>query len=489
VLIIVFDALSAKNINFYGYPRETMPHITRLLERATVYHNHYASSNFTTPGTASLLTGRHPWEHRALKLGNSVKPELSNRNIFSFFDDYYSFTYSHNHFADTILSQFDPEISFHEYYNNLFLDLNLNKSSQMFHDLMKNDLDAALLFKTRLRDISLDGFLYRLLFPSLLGPDYFEAPPEVTALFPRGVPSVFKRGKFTLEDSIDWTILQTNSIPQPFLGYIHFYPPHNPYHTRIDFIDSFASDGFQPPEKPIHPVVIPTKIMSRQEETDQRRWYDEFILYVDSEFHRLFTNLDQLGILDNTLVIFTSDHGEMFERNHVGHSDPYLFDPVVKVPLIIFEPGQAERKDIHSHTSCIDLLPSLLHYSGHDIPVDLPGQLLPNFSTEPADQTRVIYAMDARKNYEQSHLTISTLMMRKNNYTVIRYSGYVEYYRYYGNTDKLKAMQNKDDTYFEVFDLENDPEELNNLALNPTPKIQLLIDEIEQYFRENIEYP
>jgi len=48
VVIVVFDAFSAYNMSLYGYPRETTPNITRLAERATVYHNHYATSNFTT---------------------------------------------------------------------------------------------------------------------------------------------------------------------------------------------------------------------------------------------------------------------------------------------------------------------------------------------------------------------------------------------------------------------------------------------------------
>ncbi|MDH5508671.1 MAG: sulfatase-like hydrolase/transferase, partial [Anaerolineae bacterium] len=42
VLVILFDALSAKNISLYGYPRETMPKLAKLAERAIVYHNHYA---------------------------------------------------------------------------------------------------------------------------------------------------------------------------------------------------------------------------------------------------------------------------------------------------------------------------------------------------------------------------------------------------------------------------------------------------------------
>lgn len=65
VIIFVFDALSAHNISLYGYPRKTMPNLVRLAEKAVVYHNHHAGGNFTTPGTASLLTGVLPWSHRA----------------------------------------------------------------------------------------------------------------------------------------------------------------------------------------------------------------------------------------------------------------------------------------------------------------------------------------------------------------------------------------------------------------------------------------
>ena len=64
IIIIVFDAFSAYHISLYGYQRETAPNISRLAERAIVYHNHYAGGNYTTPGTASLLTGAQPWPSR-----------------------------------------------------------------------------------------------------------------------------------------------------------------------------------------------------------------------------------------------------------------------------------------------------------------------------------------------------------------------------------------------------------------------------------------
>ena len=68
ILIVIFDALSARNISLYGYHRATMPNLARFAERATVYHNHYSAGNFTTVGTASILTGTYPWTHRAIHI-------------------------------------------------------------------------------------------------------------------------------------------------------------------------------------------------------------------------------------------------------------------------------------------------------------------------------------------------------------------------------------------------------------------------------------
>ena len=51
-IIMVFDTFSARHLPLSGYPRDTTPNISRLAERATVFHNHYAGGNYTTPGTA-----------------------------------------------------------------------------------------------------------------------------------------------------------------------------------------------------------------------------------------------------------------------------------------------------------------------------------------------------------------------------------------------------------------------------------------------------
>ena len=141
VFIIVFDALSASDIPFFGYPRNTMPFLSRFIEHATVYHNHYAGGNFTTPGTASLLTGTLPWTHRAFPHYGTVAKQLATHNIFNAMGkkEYYRFAYSHNAYAVRLLTQFIDDIEHHIPQQELFLD------KDWIVNLFSNDYDIAVL--------------------------------------------------------------------------------------------------------------------------------------------------------------------------------------------------------------------------------------------------------------------------------------------------------------------------------------------------------
>src|SRR5215831_14276964 len=112
ILILVFDAFSACHIPFYGYRRQTTPNLSRFANRATVFHSHYAGGNFTTPGTASLLTGTYPWSHHALHIQGTVLDEFKNKNIFSLLGEkgYFRICFSHNIVATSLLDQFRLDI-------------------------------------------------------------------------------------------------------------------------------------------------------------------------------------------------------------------------------------------------------------------------------------------------------------------------------------------------------------------------------------------
>jgi len=448
-----------------------MPKLSKLLDRAVVYHHHYAGGNYTTPGTASLLTGTLPWTHRMIKFNDLFYPGVIPNNIFHLFDDYFRIAYTHNPLADHILRQFDENINFHKPLEDLFLS-----TTWWINRFFKKDYDAASLSWDRTIDTNLDGLVYSLIFFEYIQKFLQNPPTDFNDLFPRGLPTMRYKNNFLLEHTIDWIQEGIKNFMQPYIGYFHLYPPHEPYNTRREFVDAFLNDGWEPINKPFHPISNWNRT-PREEQLSYRREYDEFILYIDSEFDRLFTFLEQEGILEDTWVVVTSDHGEIFERGLIKHGTIHLYQPLVKIPLIIFEPGRESRKDIYSSTSCVDVLPTLLHLTGHPIPDELEGEILPPYRDTDFDPDRGVYALRAKLIPDsRGPLTSGTMMMIKDQMKIIRYFGYQNAYDF--------KIQMESDPLYEVYNLQDDPEEMNNLTHYGTPEVQVLIDEIEEKFRQ-----
>lgn len=456
VLVIVFDAWSAYHLSLNGYPRDTTPNIARLAERAVVYHNHYAGGNYTTPGTASLLTGTLPWTHRAFQPGGRTAEDFNNKNIFSAFENYYRVTYSHNLWANILLREFKDELESYIPKSKYFLSGDdesdqglLLSSDNIIQSLFSKDEDIALVSWIRAMEKEEEGYAYSLFLSPLYEKyrnHYYESRfSELKAIFPRGIPKD-DYDNFVLEQAIDGIGNLLITTPQPFMGYFHFWPPHAPYNTHRDFSGQYDGDGYHPPVKPLdvfgdnHP-----KVKNRTE-------YDEYILYVDREFGRFYDHLEQNGLVENTWIILTSDHGEMFERGIEGHRTPVLYEPVVRVPLMLFEPGRAVREDIYANTSAVDILPTLLHLTGQGKADWTEGTVLPPFAPEGSDPERSIYVVQAEKSEQFAPLTIATLSLRKGDYKLMYFFGYPE----------LGANRER----IELYNIKDDPEELNDLFPN-----------------------
>ena len=111
IILLVFDAWSQRHVSLYGYRRRTMPNLEKFAGNGTVYHNHYSTAVFTVPGTASLLTGLHPWTHRAFQIGAGVIGEQIPHNIFSMLSPSRStLAYTQNRLANQILIQLEPDL-------------------------------------------------------------------------------------------------------------------------------------------------------------------------------------------------------------------------------------------------------------------------------------------------------------------------------------------------------------------------------------------
>ena len=250
VIIVVFDALSAPHIPLYGYSRNTMPNLSSLAEKAIVYHHHYSSGNFTTTGTASLLTGVLPWTHRALTHNATVLEEFVKKNIFSEFSQYYRIAYSHNRYVNTFFRQFMDDIDKYVPREDLFLE-----DAQLFN-FLKNDDDISAVGWKRALDQKDDGYSYSLYLSqmySMFQEKIKRKLKEHRRRFPRGLPQIKGlEAYYLLEHSIDYWINALKKAPEPYLSYFHFLPPHNPYNTRVEFYNAFKGDDYSIPKKPAH---------------------------------------------------------------------------------------------------------------------------------------------------------------------------------------------------------------------------------------------
>ena len=460
IIIILFDAMSARNMSLYGYPRETTPLLSRFANRSTVYHNHYAGGNFTTPGTACMLTGMFQWKHRAFNIGGLIAPDLERINPYTLLgDEYFRFAFSQNLYADRLVSQVFSDV-------DRFLPLtsfSTRDEKLMMDRLGKDRYLASIAFEEFLLPLqrefpasSVLGYIYRSIYlrkilASENHPDY-----------PKGVPEAEVYSNFLNEEvyrGVAEEIINLEKNSKPNFAYFHLYSPHAPYKPGRKYWKLFENDGIHPPSKPRHPY---TPGLTDEDMVSKRLLYDRQIAHVDAEFGNLIDKLDSHGVLDTSYIIVTSDHGEMFERGFFGHGGPLLYEPVVKIPLLIHSPKQERRTDIHVSTSNIDLLPTILSVTGKDIPSGLDGRVLPGFSGV-EDSQRSLFSMNATENSQFLPITKAAISMHKGQHKLIAYLGH-EYV----------------DSVYEFYDLKNDPEELDNLAGQNSP----VFSEMKEEFRD-----
>jgi arylsulfatase A-like enzyme len=254
-----------------------------------------------------------------------------------------------------------------------------------------------------------------------------------------------------------------DSDASPHFSYFHLYSPHFPYRPRNDFQKLFQEDGFTPVSKPVHPMSAG---IDQNYLNSQSTLYDRQIAQVDDEFGRLIAKLEKDGILENSYVILTSDHGELFERGFMTHGEVFMYDPVLHIPLIIRAPGQVTREDVHSLTSNIDILPTILSIAGKKTAPDVDGQILPGFGGQ-VDEDRPVFSMYAGENSAFGPLKKAVISMRKRQYKLIAYLGYDNF-----------------DHVYELYDLVNDPDELENLISKDTKTLSVMKAELFAYMDE-----
>lgn len=440
VIILLFDAMSAANLSLYGYQRQTTPNLDRWAARASVYHAHRSAGNFTTPSTASLFTGTYPWTHRAFALSSLVAASAAGKNIFQQLEPAaYQWVFAQNPHADILLYQFEQFINRHDrldiesiirksFYNNFFTADAIYGFKGFDDFLFKQDEVHGSLFYSFLHDLNVN-----LRHSALTS--------QLSGVYPDGLPHPSDLDVYFITRQVfDGIIARMQEVSAPTFAYLHFFPPHGPYSPTKEYMQLF-DDGWSPEPKPRHPLATN---MSDKRLNNARLEYDQYIANIDLELGRLLDHMQESGLLDNSYVIITADHGELFERGVLGHFTPLMFEPLINIPLVVFPPGQQHRKDIYVNTSNIDLLPTVLQLYGLPVPGWCEGQLLPGLGGS-EDPGRSLYCLDAKKTPSHAPILKGSLALHQAHLKLVRYFGYDNYQGY------------------ELYDLRKDPHELENL--------------------------
>ena len=127
---------------------------------------------------------------------------------------------------------------------------------------------------------------------------------------------------------------------------------------------------------------------------------------VDHQIGQILHALEKKGITENTVLVFTADHGDFMGEHHMVRKAMFLYDALLHVPMIWYAPGCIEEGLSLDHlTQNLDIFPTLLDYAGIDIPGELTGRSLKNIlqGQSPDDDDFMVYASAAYSDFPEGY--------------------------------------------------------------------------------------
>jgi arylsulfatase A-like enzyme len=342
VLLIVLDTVRAESLSLYGYGRDTTPNLVRLAGKGVRFDRALATAPWTTPSHASMFTGQ--WAHD-LSAGWKRPLDDTYPTLAEYLRDhgYATAGFVANTYYCSYETGLDRGFAHYEDY-----DVTVRKV------LLCSSLVQRVLTVARAR-LGLWG----------LFDDVRQA-------------NVNRKGAATINDEfLGW--LSGQGRGRPFFAFLNYYDAHHPYLPP------------EPPERPfgLRPETRDDYVMLRQWwDADKRKLsprdvalardaYDECIAYLDRQLGRLFDELERRGVLEETLVIVTSDHGE-----HVGEQDLFghgcsLYRPELHVPLLVIDTsGTPAGRIVRAPVSLRDLPATVVDRLGMAQGSPFPGRSL-----------------------------------------------------------------------------------------------------------------
>lgn len=255
----------------------------------------------------------------------------------------------------------------------------------------------------------------------------------------------FPEDRYRVDVLGDWTLeyLDTRSLEKPFFLFLSFIEPH---HQN----DNNRYEGPRGSKERWANYNIPNDLIGKEGD-----WHENFPDYLgcchslDENLGKIRAKLDELGIADNTLIIFTSDHGSHF-RTRNGEYKRSCHDSCIRVPMVIHGPGFTGGQTVNELVSLMDLPPTIMTASGQEVPASMRGRSLHGL----ADGTVTDWKKEVFIQISESHCGRAIRTDR---------------WKYSVRAPEKGGGAPNSEVYVEdyLYDLEADPHEQDNLVSDP----------------------
>jgi arylsulfatase len=328
IIFILIDALRRGNLGCYGYDRQTSPNIDKFARTAVVFDSAFSCANVTDPCLTSIFSGLLPASHGIIGHGAEIKKE----ELESF---------------EKKRIELLPEILKREGYRTIAVDW-LGRWHKRGYD----------------NYVGMEGIKKSIW----------------KRMHAKKVP--YDNAEFVTDEAIRLVrnTIKENRNQQIFL-FMHYWDTHAPYDPPENYIRRFRRAGYN--KGKIYAVDdcrcfqcakywkgetkawnlgwLSEKALKEMDDIFAR--YDGEVFYADNNIGRLLRFLKKEGIYDDSIVIITADHGESLGEHNLYFTHCGLYDPTVRIPLIIKAKG-LKRKRISALVQQTDLFPTLLELAG-----------------------------------------------------------------------------------------------------------------------------
>ena len=294
--------------------------------------------------------------------------------------------------------------------------------------------------------------------------------PAEPELYASSIPSELHHSRWLADQFVDY-LREGREAEKPFFAFIGFPDPHHPFCPPRDLLDLFRGAPVPEPHRcpgrswEDHPgrALLENSTVDHLSEEQQRdviRYTYAMVHGIDLAVGRVLDALEAAGVAENTIVVFTADHGDYLCDHGLLRKTDLADDTLVRVPLIVRAPGHDLPETVNKAVSNTDVLPTLCGLADAAPPDCLHGRNIFPGGSDVEDGSAFVFAGGGPRP-------------KLRNYTV-----YDRHHRltWYPNADEHNARGHAG--YIEMFDHRSDPHECHNLIRTHGRDSRTICDEL-----------